>query len=477
MAFVRIKQLIQKNWFWLNIVLVILFLIYQLIKNFVINISLSKAEIETPVRIDVFGLFMIIFGLFTICITYKFSKKLNKMMQFVLIAFSYFILAYGYIIQKDPNLEWIGSDVAWTNYWAAQETVKFGPYYIINTWNARANPYEKEGYDQVNDTLSSKKITMDFIEKYNLFWIIGDKWNTDNNDYFVDNNNNRPFSHPPLAPIIMGLWLFIIPFGRWSVQIFMILLNIFSLVIVWKCFKNFNKSLLQTIIAFITSPVLILYTVPSAEQLTMLLLGISVLLLINKNNWTWVTALFAGIFAGLAFYTKFTVGFYIFFQTVFLLIYIRKIKWRYFIAYISGIIIVAGIFTILGYYFWLTYFTGKALATVYAINHPISLFKALNKLLYFGPPLLLIIIYIVFNNPFKEFHRKLQNVYFPLVFGILVFILFMLNTGTYARYLVVFGIAFLPFILFSLNKMQLAFRDIIIIPLTNILCFLAIIYF
>ena len=29
-------------------------------------------------------------------------------------------MVFGYIIQKDPYLEWKGSDVAWNNYFAAK---------------------------------------------------------------------------------------------------------------------------------------------------------------------------------------------------------------------------------------------------------------------------------------------------------------------------------------------------------------------
>jgi hypothetical protein len=419
-----------------------------------------------------FGLSLFIVGLILILLVSLIQKRQRAWMSFFLLSVAYLFLISGYVVQKDPELKWEGSDVAWNNYYAALETVKYGPRYIVATWNGRANPFEINGYSP-----ESKRLARETISRLGIRWISGDRWNHD--DLKVDPENNRAFMHPPLAPIIMAFWLKIFPFGHFSLLCFTIFLYLFSFSIIFGVLLRSHANINQYGVLFlsiITSPCAVLFIDPSAEQLTMLFAGLSVLILVRNDRNYFVKSFLAGVLICLAFYTKFIVSFYILFQSFIFLVLIKRISWRVFVGYTVGVFSVLFFFTIHGYYFWLTVLTGQAVAKVYAMNNPVTFIQAMLNFPYFGPGLLLIFVLMLLNVGYKGQIDGYKIVLYPLCLGVVAYFVITWRLATFNRYLMVFVLAFVPFLCHYTEQLKFTRNDLLIVPLVNVFLIMTIVY-
>lgn len=474
----KIENYIGKNWIRLNVVFITLIILLQLFKNRIIKPN-DIVNVDV-INFSFIGILLFVFAIILLIILVYYFNRFKYYHIIIITALAYTSSVYGYILQKDPNLEWRDLDVPLYNHSAAEESAKYGVIYLISTWNARANPYDKEGYNPTSDKLpySVKEYASQFVNKYSLNWLIGNNWAVSNN-LKVNKYNNRPYMHPPFAPIIMGYWLKIFPFGRWSINGFMILINLICFALIFWYLKNNSDTNgfcnLTILLAIITSPVLLIYYDPSAEQITMLLTCISVIILLRTKPTNFVFPLLSGIFIGLAFYTKFLIVFYMFFQTIFLLFSIKRISIKPFGGYIVGFLMVNLFFILLDYYFWLTYITGQAVTKVYLANHPHSFFTNASKLLYFGFPLIAISLYLI-NYSRKNMASIDYIIIFPLILGLIVSLLFAFELGAVGRYLSVFIIALSPFLLEASKKLQLSKMQIAFIPISNLLLLLLIMF-
>lgn len=465
------NDFIKKKWVLLNILFVLLIIAYQLLKHFIFRGELI-IEKSSPLSFNFYGFLFLIVGISSLVV--MLYKSDNKILNILLLVLGYSALCIGYILQKDPELKWEGSDVAWTNYDLAKEVVEYGPLFIVDTWNNRANPYDSIG----SDPLLAKAQTIAFIQKYKINWLYGDKWVV--RDLPIDKSNNRPYMHPPLASIIMGQWFSIFPVSRLSLQTFMIIIMLFSFIIIFILFEKDspnNYAFYLLFFTILTTPVSILFTNPSAEQLTMLLTGLSVIILYKKMNEGFFYPFISGILIGLAFYSKFIVAFYIFFQLASLVIFYKKYSLKPFVGYLTGLILVFGAFTALGYYFWLTILTGQAVANVYSQEYPISLLRSLVDFAYFGPSFLMILILLVFNcfNKYKDY--KFFSISIPLLLGISIYLILTWKLGTFNRYILVFIMALFPFLFNSIKTIDFSQKDILATIISNFSILILIMYF
>lgn len=455
------QDFILKNWFFLHLVFIafyVFFTVFKVLFSKGINPLSLKPDIQSNFDIIYFGLIITGFSLLVIPVVYR---KLKSIWVFVIAFTSYLLISFGYVSTQDKGLKWQGSDVAWGNYSAALEFKEHGIIQGIKMWNERSNPYINNRKDEFSDSVKA------IINKFNLNWIAFDKWGNNNIPEGYDANNNRPIMHPPLAPIVISVWLTIFPFGHWSSEILMIFLEFASIMLIFLLsgngFKNNNNKELILLLALLTTPVMVLFHNPSGEQLSMLLFVISMVMIIDTQKAKTVQYFISGILIGLTFYTKFNIIFYIVFQIIFFFINRHRLKWEYILAYLIGILTIAGIFTILGYYFWLTILTGIVYSKIHALNNHVLVLQGFSKLLYFGITIILFTLLLIFD--INKYSNKI--VLLPVLLSLALLVIYLWDQGALNRYLTfylpVLGLLFLN--MTNLAKMKT--RDILIIPIIN----------
>jgi hypothetical protein len=463
------NKLIQKYWIHFNIAFIAVALIFQTGKNYLSH-SFSSLHISIP------GIILLTTGIVFILYLFLIRQKANVILSLILFATGYTLICFGYNMQKDPELMWEGSDVAWYNYDAGEETAKYGAGYIISTWNTRANPFdtvdESDVFPPEAKEMFKKEVYRDYMKMF-----IGDRWESKHLN--LDKNNNRPFMHPPLTPVVIGVWLKVFPYGRYSAEILMILLNllVYSLIFT-KYYKEGNNAFYVLFFAVVTTPVAVLFINPSAEQLATLLTALSVTLLLHKDlKNSFYLPLISGLIMGLTFYTKFIVVFYVLFQIIALLINFRQITLKPLLGYILGLLIVFAVFTLSGYYFWLTILTGKIVSELYInSNPPVTIFQILLKLYYFGFPLIALTVYMLYKI-FKDY-KSIQNklIFLPLLLGVVIYMGLTWKVGTFNRYLYVFVPAMFPFLYSAIKDIDFSKSDVVIVPIVSLVLLGLILY-
>lgn len=458
------NKYIEKYWIHFNVIFVAAALVFQLIKAY-------KANTLSSIHIDAIGAILMAGGIFLLLYIFIIREKKKIANSLLLLAAGYTLICIGFSRQTDPGLLWEGSDVAFYNYEAGEEVVKYGPGYIISTWNTRANPFETDSSDIWPS--AAKEMFMKDVYKDYMKVLTGDRWIP--KSLYLNKSNNRPFMHPPLTPVVLGLWLKIFPFGRYSAQMLMILLNLIIFALI---FTRYNKEgtnqFFVLFYAIVTTPAAILFINPSAEQMTMLLLTLSTGLLLHKDlNGSFLLPLLSGIIMGLTFYTKFIVAFYVIFQIIALTVWYRKITFKPVLGYILGLFIVFIIFTLSGYYFWLTILTGKVVTEMYIqANPPVTMFQLMMKLYYFGLPLILITLYMI--SKIKLIQSKI--VLIPLMLGIIIYMSLTWKVGTFNRYLYIFVPAMFPFFYETIKELKFSKTGVIIIPVSSLILLWLILY-
>jgi hypothetical protein len=170
-------------------------------------------------------------------------------------------------------------------------------------------------------------------------------------------------------------------------------------------------------------------------------------------------------------------AFYAGFQIIALLVMYRKLTLKPFLGFTLGFLIVFSAFTLSGYYFWLTFLTGKVYAQVY-INSipPITFTEQIQKLLYFGLPLILTVLYLVYKifADFKSFEHK--YIVIPFMLGAAVYVLSTWEVGAFNRYLFVYAPALFPFMFTAIKDIEFSKRDVLIVPVTGALLLATILY-
>jgi hypothetical protein len=460
---------IKKYWIHFNIIFIAAALTFQVIKTY-------NSHSFSTLHFNITGAVLLAAGISAISYIFIIRKKSNIVLSLILLATGYTLLCFGYNIQKDPELMWEGSDVAWYNFGAGEEVSKYGACYVVSTWNTRANPFDTIDDTDVFPPEVKEMFRKDVYKDY-MKWFIGDRWNSKSLN--LDKNNNRPYMHPPLTPVVIGLWLDVFPFGRYSAQTLMVLLNllVFSLIFK-KYYREGTNAFYVLFFGIVTTPVAILFINPSAEQLAMLLTALSVILLLHKDlKGSFYLPLLSGLLMGLTFYTKFIVVFYAVFQVIALLINYRKITLKPLLGYLLGFVLVFLAFTFSGYYFWLTVLTGKVVTDLYInSNPPVTIFQIILKLYYFGLPLIVLTVYM-FYMIFREFKFiKDKIILIPLILGVVIYMGLTWKVGTFNRYLFVFVPALFPFLYSVIKGIEFSKKDVLIVPAVSILLLGLILY-
>ncbi|MCU0373167.1 MAG: glycosyltransferase family 39 protein [Ignavibacteria bacterium] len=467
------KEFIRKYWFYINIIFIAAAAGYQAVK------IITGKGVPEPEPVQSYTLFSVIFllaGTFSLTAIYFIRDRKSIFLKLILLITGYTLLCFVYILEKDPALHWEGSDVAWYNYEAGEEVSRLGTCYVLSTWNTRANPFDtiyySESFTPESKEMFNKEIYKGWMKKFT-----GDRWDT--KELLVDKKNNRPYMHPPASPILIGWWLKIFPFGRYSAEILMIILNLLVFILLFtKYYREGTNSFYLLFFTVVAAPATVLFINPSAEHPTMMFAMLSVTLLLYKNlNNSFLFPLLSGFAAGLAFYSKFMMAFYAGFQIIALFIMYKRLTIKPLLGFTLGFITILIAFTLSGYYFWLTVLTGKVYAQVY-INSipPITFTEHTQKMLYFGLPLILVVLFLVYKiiTAYKSFEHK--HIVIPFLLGAAVYVASTWEVGAFNRYLFVYVPALFPFMYSAVKDIEFSKRDVLIVPIAGAVLLAAILF-
>lgn len=453
---------ISKRWFVINLLYIAAYLLYVIFKIlhgrksfFYSNADIGPTAPFSPLWFSLNIIGFLVLG-FVLISNIKF-----KLWQYISIFLIGFVLtSYSFSKGSGGELSYEGSDVAMGNYIGGEEVVKYGVIDLIKTWNDRGNPYDERNSFELKDSVKK------YIAENNLTGLEFDKWKErlDTSRYNLI-TNNRPFAHPPMTPIIIGLWLRIFPFGMWSVQFLMMFITFLTIlmVIIYSYKKGIGNFSSIVILSIITAPVIYRFILPSVDQPAMLLFTIPLFLtLLFPTKKFWVALLY-GVVYGLCFYVKFTIIYFVFFAVLSFLIYYKQLTFKYFLGFLTGLIIPFILFTSLGYYFWLTFITGHVWMKNVDATIDLNFFDMITKVYYFGPSFLLLFILMMLNQ--DKLQKNLYPFYIPLLISLIITMI--VAYVVWNRYLIHFMPAFSLFLLSLGNVIELKKKDLLISLIAN----------
>ncbi len=454
-----IERIIKHWWFLLCGLPIVLLAVYQLFKkyqgwHFVGNIGI-------PEIIHWDALFVLIMALICILIVIRLQKRLMYYVP-VLLAVLVVFASMGVWLQQDRHLIWEGMDVPTNNHRAALLIIDSGPLEVIKTWNARANPRVEPNY------IHRPGEVLERIHGMGIDWIIGTRW--DRLD--LPQDNNRMVQHPPVYPLALAGWLAL--FGKSRMVAFAFELFVkFCLVLIailwaWKYVPSEETANRLAIACLIcTAPPVLLFYFPHANELAALFaLGGFALGCASDSTHKWSRHIASGMLLTAAAYTNFF--FVIVFMSIMIMLMLSKQAWhnRTLIGILCGTSIVFITFTALGYYPWLTYFTGSHCLHYYSLDHMLDGFSSVLEFSYFGFPLILMSILSLFLL------TKLRgSSLMPWMLGGLISLVagayLTFSFGGTARYLMGVYLLLAPLLAMATRCLSLTNAQIAIIPIAN----------
>lgn len=455
-------RFITRHWFTLHVLFLVFYIGYFLLKTYKIRIFGTADTYALP-SFD-FPLFLANLAGFVILAVVLVYLKGLKLWQYAgLIFLGISLVAISYVKTTDPGLEWPGSDVAVGNIISAEETVKYGTFDLIKTWNERVNPYEYTAhFTEVKDS------TIKFLNKYNLNFLVFDKWKyrLDSAKYNIS-LNDRPYVHSPFTTLTMGWWLNVFPFGRWSLEYEMLFINLMTVLVVIlfarkKVTENFMSIVL---ISIASSPVMFRFHSPSIDQISTLLFTLPVFLFVLYPSKKFTVSFFYGLIYGFCFYSKFTVLFFLAMMIVSFAAYYKRLTLKPLLGMIAGMLVPVVLFTALGYYFWITMIMGRIITQQIANTMSLNLFESLTKFLYFGPSFLLLTLLLIVN--FNRVKKEVFPIYVPLLLSLIFMIFFLYDQGGWNRYLGQYMPVILLLVCSTDKVIELRKKDLLISVIAN----------
>jgi len=466
---VWLENIYRQWWIFLCGVPVIALTLYQLFKSRLVWHFAANLGRPNAVHLD--ALIMIVLGLIGTLAAVIFYRSIRNVVT-VLVAGSTIVSSIGVWLQKDRSNAWIGADVPTNNYSAALLALEIGSYELVNTWNARGNPYAD------SNEIPHPEEVVQKIEKLKLGWLMGNRWQIRD----LPQNNNRMHQHPPGYPLVLAGWLRVFGASRISAQWFELCLKLLVIILAaWWIWQRIPKGeMLSRIVVFLllsTAPPVILFFEPHANELATIFAVLAFMILEKSAHSHHRIALniVAGVLLAFAAYTNF---FNMLLLIVMLAVFaLSKEAWRSWIfpGVLGGSALVILVFCFIGYYPWLTYVTGSHLTYYYRLSNPFDLLSSVLDFLYFGFPLLLITILSLFAS------RRVDNRFISIcTIGVLI----TLVIGVYqsfalastSRYLMGMLFLLLPVICISMSRLNFTLRQAMIIPIVNYMFVLMVLF-
>lgn len=500
----RLHRLIEfcQRWFAAIVLLPLLPLAgYQFFKA---RIAWSYASNSVPSAVRADALAILLLALLTALLLVWQSWRVEHFLPWF--AAGVMLLAcLGIFLQRDRQMAWEGLDVPTENYNAALLALDNGALDLWQTWNGRGNPRVQPNY------LKQPEIVLQRIHNLGLDWIAGDRW--DRAD--LPQNNNRAYLHPPGYPLALGIWLGV--FGRtrlaatlfeWAIKACLLLL---SLQWAHRALADEQESHARrakrpeagrrsernqqpehirkpphatpyTVLSLTlaTAPAFLMFVEPHSNELAFLLAVAAFALGYSHHEPRSVTAFF---FSGVCIGISFLISFYSAFLALALLLVFgvaflrspRRAKLARLLALGFGAALPIVIGALLGYFPWLTYFTGSYHQAVYRLAHPHGILASVMDFAYFGFPL-----YLLLGIGILEAWRRRSTPWFPwMAAALLAFIAGAFEAwGLRAanRYLMGHFFLFIPLLSLAAARLRLSHRQALLIPLANF-SFLALVTF
>ena len=456
----RIDQFVKRFWYFLCVVPLLLQTTFHIINN-------GKLELEHVYWDAVLILILTFASMLIMVWRHKyFARWLPWMVAAITILVS---ISVG--LQSDRDLSWPGSDVAINNYRAAIIALDEGPFELISTWNARANPYVESNYLRNQQELLAR------IDKLGLGWFVGSRW--DRLD--LPQDNNRMHMHPPGGPVVLSFWLKLFGTSHFTATAYALFIRYCLIVaaIFWAWrYIPADETLNRIAIAFLfsTMPRMLTVIIPHPNELATLLALWAVVIGTSKiTNRRFIAYLLSGMLLAIAGYINFC--FVIVGITVTGALIVSKEAWREKlpVAFVIGEGIVVIAFMILGYYPWLTFLTGTQVSYYYNLGHNKNLLLAAASFIAISIPLLLITFLSL--GRLSKMRGSLTHIWMAACIIALLVYSYVIFPNPPSRYLIGGFFLLIPLLSMTIRELQLSVYQVMMIPVTNFIYMLQGLFF
>ena len=455
-----VDQFVKRFWFFLCAAPLLLQIIFHIINN-------GKLELE-HVYWDAVLILILTFVSMLIMVwrhTY-FARWLPWMVAAITI-----LVSIGVGSQSDRDLSWPGSDVAINNYRAALIALDEGPFELISTWNARANPYVESNY------LRNPRELLARIDRFGLGWFVGSRW--DRRDLSQD--NNRMHMHPPGGPVVLSFWLKLFGTSHFAATAYALFIRYCLIVaaIFWAWrYIPADETLNRMAIAFLlaTVPRMLTVIIPHPNELaTLLALGAVVIGTSKITNRRFIAYMLSGMLLAMAGYVNFC--FVIVGLTVTGALILSKKAWleKLPVAFVIGEGIVVVVFMILGYYPWLTCLTGAQVTYYYNLGYSRNLILAVAGFIAISIPLLLITFLSL--GRLAKMRGSITHIWMAACIIALVVYSYVIFPNSPSRYLIGMFFLLIPLLSLTIRELQLSIYQVMMIPAYNFIYMVQAVFF
>lgn len=456
-----IDQFVKRFWYFLCAVPLLLQTIFHIIKN-------GKLELEHVYWDAVLILILTFASMLIMVWRHKyFARWLPWMVAAITILVS---ISVG--LQSDRGLSWPGSDVAIGNYRAALIALDEGPFELISTWNARANPHvEPTNY------LRNPRELLARIDRLGLSWFVGSRW--DRRD--LPQDNNRMHMHPPGGPVVLSFWLKLFGTSHFAATAYALFIRYCLIVaaIFWAWrYIPADETLNRMAVAFLlaTVPRMLTVIIPHPNELaTLLALGAVVIGTSKITNRRFIAYLLSGMLLAGAAYVHFC--FVIAGLIVTGALVLSKEAWRgkLPVAFVIGEGVMVVVLMILGYYPWLTCLTGVQVTYYYNLGYSRNLLLAVAGFIAISTPLLLITFLSL--GRLAKMRGSITHIWIAASIIALVVYSYVIFPNPPSRYLIGMFFLLIPLLSLTIRELQLSVYQVMMIPATNFIYMVQAVFF
>lgn len=445
-----VDQFVKRFWYFLCAVPLLFQTIFHIIKN-------GKLELE-HVWWDALPILILTF-LGMLIVVWR-HKYITRCLPWI-VATTTILVSISVALQSDRDLSWPGNDVAIENYRAALIAKDEGILELIDTWNARANPYtESTIIDNPQEILTR-------INKYGLGFLLGSRW--DRRD--LPQDNGRMMMHPPGNPVVLCLWLKLFGQSHLAATAYVLFVRYCLIIgtIYWALrYIPSVETLNRIAIAFLlaTAPRMLSVIIPHPNELaTLLALGAVVMATSEMIRRRFIAYLLSGMLLAGAAYVNFC--FVIVGLIVTGILILSKEAWRKKlpVAFLIGEGIVVIFFMILGYYPWLTFLTGNQI-TYYNQSVMSKFFlHGLAGFIAISIPLLLITFLSL--GRLDKMRGSITQIWMVACISALFVYSYIIFPYPPSRYLIGMFFLLIPLLSLTIRELQLSVYQVMMIPVTN----------
>jgi hypothetical protein len=378
-----------------------------------------------------------------------------------MVATTTILVSISVALQSDRYLSWLGKDVAIENYRAALIAKDEGILELIDTWNARANPYTE------SKILRNPQEIITRIDRYGLGFLLGSRW--DRRD--LPQDNGRMIMHPPGNPVILCLWLNLFGQSHLAATAYALVVRYCLIVgtIYWALrYIPSDETLNRMAIAFLlaSAPRMLSVIIPHPNELaTLLALGAVVMATSEMIRPRFIAYLLSGMLLAGAAYVN--LCFVIAGLIVTGMLILSKEAWRKKlpVAFVIGEGIVVIFFMILGYYPWLTFLTGTQVTYFSKLGLSIiSLFAVAG---YIGISIPLLMITFLSLGRLDKMQGSITQIWMVACIIFLFVYSYIIFPIPPSRYLIGMFFLLIPLLSLTIRELQLSVYQVMMIPVTN----------